>query len=852
MIFTPPFGHWIAQRRKTLDMTQADLARVVGYSLSTIRRIETGDLSPSRMIADQLTIALDIPQGTRSDFLAFARGLETRHRISNLPVPVSSILGRQDDAVAAAATLVRDDVRLLTLTGPPGVGKTRLAVEVAHSLDSDFADGVCFVALAQLASADLVESALLKSLGGLYVVGEAVVDTLAQRLVDKHLLLVLDNFEHLLPAASLVAELLARTTKLKVMATSRAPLHIGGETIYDVSPLRVPDLSHLPHASELCSWPAVDLFVRRAQQVKASFHLTQANAYAVAWLCCSLDGLPLAIELAAARVRAFTPQTIMTRLDHHLGSRLQLLSVGMQDMPPRQQTLCATIDWSYNLLSAEEQRMFLRLGVFAGGCTLEAIHAVCDIRVALDSGPVSLEQFVHADGTHLSETVNLIQSLVDKCLVQHVEGVDGESRYSMLETIREYALQHMEASNDAVSIRRRHACYFASKCQLDLNSPDWPIVCTGHLKGFARERDNLYAAMGWCKGYVDEPMLHLWISIIVGWLTYTGNWYMGVQGDARIIESEIDWSLERNPGISPAQRSMVLQTRGLLLQRLGDYEEAARIESEGLTLSLSAGTLGIAASAAHACGHNANAAGELELAERYYMQQRELGERISAPGWVLNGLSMVGYLALERGDLDRAAGLLKQALALARSLGIRTDILGGQAVVLQNMGLLAYEQGDHNQAYELGYQALLLFEEEGEMLRHFTQHLNLGRAALAQQSASLAEQHLLECLRIAREYGLNQLTAMVYLAQVAALQGDRLRYARLMGAASGAWLPDTRLWSRLAMSEQQQCHAAMTEAKGHLSMPAFAAAWAEGQAMTIEQAVAYTLQESETVKPPMQ
>jgi predicted ATPase/transcriptional regulator with XRE-family HTH domain len=529
------FGQWLKRRRKALDLTQDQLAREIGCAVGTIRKLEADALQPSREIAGRLAERLGVPTEARANFVAFARGRANADVIPSLdqpldpvvqrrseatrgapsdqiphpdptlpyplPVPLTPLIGRAREVATVSATLQRADVRLLTLLGPPGVGKTRLGLQVASDLRASFRAGVCFVALATIRDPDLVPAAIAQALDVHDAGDRPLIETLQAYLRDKHLLLVLDNVEQVVAAAPMISALLAAAPELKVLSTSRIALHLSGEHEYAVPPLELPDLLHLPPAEALAACPSVALFQARAQAVQPNFMLSSANAQAVAALCHRLDGLPLVLELAATRCKVFSPEALLARLDQ----RLPLLSTGARDLPPRQQTLRSAIAWSYDLLSAAEQMLFERLAVFAGGWTLHAAEAICGD--AETSRRASTEPVPEQSGTAAPypalavSVVDLLMSLIDHSLVQQVAivkpGVSDEPRFTMLETIREYALERLMERGEEEILRWHYAAYYlalAEQAEQGLQGPD----ARRWLDRLETEHDNLRAVLAFC------------------------------------------------------------------------------------------------------------------------------------------------------------------------------------------------------------------------------------------------------------------------------------------------------------------------------------------------------------------
>ncbi|MFN8495543.1 MAG: NB-ARC domain-containing protein [Caldilineaceae bacterium] len=484
-----------------------------------------------------------------------------RQPSSNLTLPRTPLIGRDHELAVVQQLLLQDHIGVLTLTGPGGIGKTRLAVQVAANSLDHFVDGVYFVSLAPISDPDLVSATLAQTLGVREAPGRPLQESLQECLRNRQLLLVLDNFEQILPAASVVSALLAACRRLKVLVTSRATLHLYGEQEFPVSPLALPDAKRLGTVDQesptrLAEFAAIDLFCQRARAVKPDFTLTPDNAAAVAKICIGLDGLPLALELAAARIKFFSPAALLARLEQ----RLTLLTGGAHDLPTRQRTLRDEIAWSYDLLRPDEQKLFRRLAVFVGGFTLAAAQSVGK-----------------ADGDGVLDAVDPIASLVDHNLVKALESNGDEARFGMLETIREYGLEQLEANGEAETIRWRHADFF-----LALAEATEPLLRQEQAKGLARlmaDHANLRAALAWSvvAANASELALRLTTSLREFW-TFIGAWREGHQ-----------WFAAALARTTAADRTLVkahaLIGAGCTAVMLGDPSTANLRIEEGLALA---------------------------------------------------------------------------------------------------------------------------------------------------------------------------------------------------------------------------------------------------------------------------
>jgi non-specific serine/threonine protein kinase len=622
----------------------------------------------SRMQAITRARALGLLDGGEAGEAA-SRPTPPRH---NLPVETTRFIGRRRE-VADIRRLLQT-ARLLTLTGPPGTGKTRLSLHVAWELMPNFSDGVYLVSLAPISDPALVANAIASAVGVNEVPGQPVLEALKRALGDRNLLLVIDNFEHLLPAAPLVSELLAATTRLRVLATSREALHLYGEHEYAVPLMELPDPLGIDPA-HLAACESVALFMERATEVQPDFELTAENGLDIARICVRLEGLPLAIELAAARIKLLPPKMLLARLS----SRLDTLVGGPRDVPPRQQTLRSTIDWSYNLLSDEEKTLFARLAVFRGGRSLEAIATVCQPDLSLDT----------LEGT---------ESLLNKSLLflQPVEA-DGEPRFLMLETIYEYAGEQLEASGEADALRRGHAAYFADLAERA--APQLRQRAFFYWRArLEADYENLRAALEWSLDGGDIPTgLRLAAALRDYWIVSSHHYADG--------ERWIRRAMALSEPFSPGLRAKVLCAAWLISFYSAQGDSRKELLLEAAALARQAGdrhTLAWSLMFAGACSIGRGKTefhAALDVTGQGLALLRELDDK---PG-MAQALNIIGELARTNGDDDRAEAAYEESLRLARETGE----LRREAMNLGNLGFIAMHREDIPQAEALFRAAFL-------------------------------------------------------------------------------------------------------------------------------------------------
>lgn len=834
---------WIKHRRHALDLTQEDLAECVGCSTVTVQKIEAGERRPSKQIAQRLAECLQVPGEEREAFIRSARGEHEADRSSpggpgpeyagrrpipnNLPLALTSLIGRETTLAEVRSYLLRDDVRLVTLTGPPGIGKTRLALQVGADLLNHFKEGVFFVNLAPLTDSALVPSEVARELDVREVGNVQLIETLAGYLRDKQILLVLDNFEQVIGAAPVLAGLVQAAPRVKVLVTSREVLQLRGEKDFPVPPLSLPDIKHLPLPENLDQFEAVKLFVERATDAKPDFEITGDNAAAIAEICYRLDGLPLAIELAAARIRTLTPQAIFARLQ----TRLRLLTGGARDLPPRQQTLRAAIEWSYLLLDDGEKELFRRLGVFVGGGSLEAVEAVCagtmdDRRWTID----------HAEPPPNSdfqiEALDRISSLVNKSLLRQEAGEAGEPRYVMLQTIREYALEKLEESGELNVLRRRHALHFT----------EFVEQASPHLKGSEQvswvarmeaEHDNIRAALHWSLSEDDGVQIGLRIAAAAGRFWNVRAYFQeGLEWLSSVLSRAE--THERNATLARA-----FYGAGSLAYMHSDYRASRHFYEESLAISRELADKPGMVEAIDGLGEVATEEGDYAKAIPLLEEALAISRELQDTYGVGNMLIQLGWAAQRTGEYGLAAERLSGGLALYRQL----DSAHGASLALSGLGEVAVRQGEYGRAVAFLEESLALRRALGHKWGIAVCQGTLAWAALCQADYAQARQLLGESIAIRREIGDKAGVAwcLEKLAQIAFAQGYPQQAVCLYGATSAL---RQSIGSVVDPADQPEYKRSIDALKAQLGNAAFQQAWTEGREMTLDQAISSALSTS--------
>lgn len=716
-------------------------------------------------------------------------------RPHNLPVQTGLLLGREREVSAVGALLRREGVRLVTLTGAGGIGKTRLSLQVAAEVLDAFADGVWLVRLSRLTDPALVVPTIalvfdLKEAGA-----TPIADVLRGYLRDKRLLLVLDNFEQVVAAAPAVAEVLAGCPGVRVLVTSRVPLHLSGEHEYALKPLALPDPAHLPPLDSLAQYAAVALFVERAKAARADFMVTDATAWAVAQVCARLDGFPLAIELAAARVKLLPPVALLKRLDR----ALPLLSGGARDLDERQQTMRNTLAWSYNLLHFEERALFRRLAVFVGGCTLEAAEAVC----ATPEGAEPLE-FDVVDG---------LSALIDQSLLQQTEE-EGESRFTMLHVVREFALELLEASGEAEAVKRAHAAYYLQRPEsqnaFEMFRPASDPAC---MRWFEQEHDNLRSALRWAIEHREvETALRLATGLALFWQN-AGNRREGLrwlEDVLALVDTECGDGAVQNHQLRASRLCYLMGFMVYFSLSVGDVSRAISASEQDLALARSVGD-----------------------------------KRLLALAY-----AAAAYAAFTVRDFRRSLDLYEDGEGVAREAGDKQILVGFlinfSVTLLESHRSHAAPHGpvsDFRRAQQLAREAHTLASDNGEYLVRVSALIQLARLAATEDAWDNVQSYALRALWMLSQGGViwKVNDCLFLLGLVAAREERHVRLARILGTCTALaqrcgieWIPE----------KDADLVEGVVRARAALGEEAWAAAYAEGQALSLDEAIAEALGES--------
>lgn len=825
------FGIWLKLKRTALELTREELAERVGYSAATIRKIEDEERHPSVQLVERLAQIFNIPKNEQASFLQYARGdrksiltkafEESPWRISNksprlnIPATTTSLIAREKEIALVREYLSKADIRLVTLMGPPGIGKTRLSIEAARDSLRDFPDGVFFVPLAVLEDPNSIASAIIQVLGYMESGNLSAEKQLTKGIGDKRMLIVLDNCEHLIEQiSSLASGLLSACPRLKILATSRESFRIPGEWLYLVPAFDIPEESSSINMESASDFPALMLFAERARAVRPDFKLTPENIQTVVTICARLDGLPLIIELIAARMRLMSPESLLERLS----SQFVLTADGMRAASERQKTLRNAIDWSYNLLTGQEQKLFVYLSVFSGSFTLAEAEAIFAHTVSEKSVP------------------ELLTLLLDKSLIRRLANESREDRYEMLMTIQEYALERLRGSGDEIEIRDRHLAYFselAKQARRHLQSADqleW-------LDRLDAEYDNIRVALNRAQtsGAIAEGLR------LVTDLEWFWTWRVHVQEPCLALENLLTKPLPADQ-IQALARGHCLV--GFLKWNSSDKKpsEAHFKESERLSLLLGPEGKMDLAWARHlhrSFTQSALTETPIQIRQRYD-EVLNLFQEAGDPWDTAGMLSDMGLELGRSGDFMGARQALEQSLRLYRECGDRIS-------ASRTSVRLAYFALDHGMYAETRPQLEETLHFYRQARLNFFMDIPLwllGVIAVREGDYVRAKEWYTECLLFDQQIGWPRQLAECFIgfAGIASAKQDFERAAQLLGVAEAEAEARVNPLENIDQIELKRITAILREELGDAEFEAIAL---NGRAMTMEQAIEYALEDQD-------
>jgi predicted ATPase/transcriptional regulator with XRE-family HTH domain len=814
---TPAVGELLKQYRVAAGLTQEELAERAQVSVRAIGALEQGvrrtpHTDTLHLLADALNLGdddqallIEAVRASRRGAMGASPMARARAHPKGFPVPLTPLIGREREEAVIAHLLLQDDVRLLTLTGPAGIGKTRLATQVALGLGADFAT-VIFVSLASVRDPSRVTSVIGQALGLHEQPNNPASEQLTEYLSGREMLLILDNFEQVVQAGTEITHLMAACLRVKALVTSRVALGVRGEHEFPVPSLDTPDPAQLPSLEDLSRYPAVTLFVQRARAIKPMFAVTPALAPVIAAICARLDGIPLALELAAARIKLLSPRALLTRLE---GS-LSLLTQGATDLPERQQTMRRAIAWSYDLLSAAEQRLFRRLAVFVDGWTLEAAETVC-----------------RGDDLPVSYVIDGLARLVDSSLVVQEERDTDEPRFRLLQLIREYGWEQLLAHTEVSVLRSRHAeqyLAFAETAAPEMRGPNQRLW----IARLAQEHPNLRAALEWARDtHSIEHGLRLGSALYSFWRLH-GHASEGRAWLQRFLSLQQPPEIDRDKTI----RADALRGAGYLACVQADHEAARELLAESLQLYRGQRNQRGIAQVLNAQGMMADERGEYERAVALFEESlalwRELGD-VTQIGALLNDLAVVAYRQ-ERYAV--AISLLKESLALHRA----AHDYWSTALTLCNLGEAMRIEGDLTSAALLLEEGLEAHRELGDKGVMATPLLNLADVAREQGDLERATLLTYEALATATEFGpmFAVVDALDGMAEIAHARGRTAlatqAYALATFLREANHIPRPAAQAKVCAARIDELHARLGEAK-------FSVVWDQGQRRSLDEAV---------------